>query len=218
MRLFMHHPLAVQTHRYPSGEEATLDTAKGGMWVVLRGECWWRTRCGSVRHLSEGTVVVLEKGEHDQVRLTTGAMAVELLALRGGDTFLPHLARALESGARAPHGGDGRIFKAIQIMRADLARRWTVAMLAKIVGLSRPAFARRFLRGVGQSPLRYLARCRMELAAELLRGSEAGIAEIAVQVGYDSEFAFSRAFKRHHGVPPGTFRRTPATVALRCAA
>jgi AraC-like DNA-binding protein len=218
MRLFLHEPLVVQTHRYSLGQEVTLDTAAGGVWVVLRGECRWRTRGGSIRQLSEGTVVTLGKGEHDQAILTTSTATLELVEMRGSDTFLLGLVRALESGARVPHVGDRRIFKALQIMRADLARRWTVAALAKEVGLSRPALARLFQRSIGQSPLRYLARCRMELAAELLRGSEAGIAEVAVQVGYDSEFAFSRAFKRHHGVPPGIFRRTPATVALRCAA
>ena len=218
MRLFQHEPLAIQTHRYSLGQDVTLETAAGGTWVVLRGECWWRARGANIRHLREGTVVVLGKGEQDQVLLTTSTAALELLEMRGSDPFLLGLVRTLESGARVPQVGDRRVFKAIQIMRADLARRWTVAKLAKEVGLSRAALARLFSRSTGQSPLRYLARCRMELAAELLRCSEAGIAEVAVQVGYDSEFAFSRAFKRHHGVPPGTFRRTPATVALRCAA
>ena len=102
---------------------------------------------------------------------------------------------------REPHDkpADLAIQRAVALMDADLARRWTVAQLARAVGLSRPAFARRFVEQAGTSPLRLLARRRMERAA--------GLAWIAAQVGYDSEFAFNRAFKRHHGLAPGSFRR-----------
>lgn len=110
---------------------------------------------------------------------------------------------------REPHDkpADLAIQRAVALMDADLARRWTVAQLARAVGLSRPAFARRFVEQAGTSPLRLLARRRMERAAELLAQPAAGLAWIAAQVGYDSEFAFNRAFKRHHGLAPGSFRR-----------
>jgi AraC-like DNA-binding protein len=117
--------------------------------------------------------------------------------------------------------GDARIWKAMTLMHADPAKRWTVEQLARAVGLSRPVFARRFVENAGLSPLRYLARCRMELAAELLRSTEDGLAEIAARVGYDSEFAFGRAFKRHHHLSPGVFRRqsaAPDRVVMRSAA
>jgi transcriptional regulator GlxA family with amidase domain len=101
--------------------------------------------------------------------------------------------------------------KAIELMHGALAERWTVSRLARRVGLSRPAFARRFVEQTGESPLRYLRRARMQRAAELVQDTREGLAQIGAQVGYDSEFAFNRAFKRFHHVAPGTFRRLVST-------
>jgi transcriptional regulator GlxA family with amidase domain len=102
---------------------------------------------------------------------------------------------------------DSQVQRAIELMGSQLERRWTVSALARSVGLSRPAFARRFVESTGLSPLRYLTRCRMERAAELLRDSDLHLAGLAEQVGYSSEFAFNRAFRRHHRVAPGSYRR-----------
>lgn len=126
-------------------------------------------------------------------------------------SLVTYWARSMEWETRLPEWrkpvGDRRVWKAMTLMQAELPRRWTVETLAKCVGLSRPAFARQFVSNTGLSPLRYLTRCRMEYAAELLRHSDEGLAEVAARVGYDSEFAFNRAFKRHHGLSPGMFRR-----------
>ncbi len=103
-----------------------------------------------------------------------------------------------------------RIERALELLDGDLAKLWTVSLLARAVGLSRPAFARQFVQIMQLSPMRYLARRRMQHAADLLRDSDAGLAEIAAQVGYQSEFAFGRAFKRHHQVSPGVYRRQPS--------
>lgn len=105
-----------------------------------------------------------------------------------------------------------RIERALELLRADLSKYWTVALLARAVGLSRPVFAREFVRVLQLSPMRYLTNQRMEAAARLLCDTDASLAEIATHVGYRSEFAFGRAFKRHHQVAPGTYRRH-ATVA-----
>jgi len=116
---------------------------------------------------------------------------------------------------------DRRIERALELLDRDLSKYWTVEQLARAVGLSRPVFARQFVRMLRLSPMRYLARRRMEVAADLLREGEASLAEIAGLVGYRSEFAFGRAFKQHHGVAPGTFRRQPTLAcgsALRMAA
>lgn len=102
---------------------------------------------------------------------------------------------------------DAQVRKAIERMRAELDAPWTVTKLARSVGLSRPAFARRFVESTGLSPLKYLTRCRMERAAELLRTSDMGLAAVGELVGYGSEFAFNRAFKRHFQVAPGSYRR-----------
>jgi transcriptional regulator GlxA family with amidase domain len=110
------------------------------------------------------------------------------------------------------------VTKAIELMRTDLAKRWTVTALARAVGVSRPVLARRFVEEAGMSPLRYLTKLRMERAAALLVGSSASLAEVGGHVGYDSEFAFSRAFRRHYRRPPGLFRREERARTLRTLA
>jgi transcriptional regulator GlxA family with amidase domain len=92
-------------------------------------------------------------------------------------------------------------------MQNKLELRWTVTQLARRVGMSRPVFARRFRAALGMSPLRYLSAQRMQRAAELLQQPEPSLAEVAARVGYVSEFAFNRAFKRHYFVAPGSYRR-----------
>lgn len=150
-----------------------------------------------------------------------------VLRLVGRDT--PVVARAPEGAllhsARAPEGAlrrpDRQVQRAITLIHEQLDRRWTVTALARSVGLSRPVFARRFVEQTGHSPKRYLAQQRMERAAELLRDSDAALAQIGTLVGYDSEFAFNRAFKRHHQLAPGSFRRLsalPTAPVFRAAA
>lgn len=107
----------------------------------------------------------------------------------------------------APSPADAKVHRACALLHGDLARDWTVEELARSVGLSRAALARRFAEVLGESPGRYLTRCRLEWAAAELHRSDASLAEIAWEAGYTSEFAFGRAFKRHHGVPPGLYRQ-----------
>lgn len=102
---------------------------------------------------------------------------------------------------------DKQIARALGLLQAEPARAWTVQRLARAVGLSRAAFARRFLAGTGRSPRRFLSELRLGLAVSLLESTDDSLAEVARHVGYASEFAFSRAFKRRHGVAPGSFRR-----------
>jgi len=146
--------------------------------------------------------------------LAGAAPASPALARALAESVVLCVARAAPAPAepRSPRS-PGRIARAITMMHADLARRWTVEALARAVALSRPVFARQFVQCTGVSPGRYLTRCRMARAAELLRGSDEGLSQIAVQVGYDSEFAFSRAFKRHHRISPGLYRRQSAAIA-----
>lgn len=87
-------------------------------------------------------------------------------------------------------------------------QNWTVASLASQVGMSRSAFAAKFTRFVGEPPLRYLARWRVHKAQWLLRTSTEKLTEIAHRVGYESEIALIRAFRRYTGTTPGKFRRS----------
>lgn len=105
---------------------------------------------------------------------------------------------------------DPPIADALRYLHADPRRSWTVAELAEAVGLSRAAFARRFTDRVGQPPLAYLTSWRMVMAGRLLRDEDRVLADVAHSVGYSSSYAFANAFKRVHGVAPGTYRRNSA--------
>jgi len=102
---------------------------------------------------------------------------------------------------------DPALGKALASMHAEPGGDWSVASLAGIAGLSRAAFARRFAQIVGEPPMAYLTRWRMGLAAQLLSGGQQPLPDVARRLGYESEFAFSRAFKRNYGVAPATYRR-----------
>jgi AraC-like DNA-binding protein len=97
--------------------------------------------------------------------------------------------------------------EALGHIHADPGRRWTISSLAAEVGLSRSAFAAHFTRMVGEPPLKYVTGWRMQLARNWLRGSSLGLPEIVERLGYSSEEAFKRAFRREVGIPPGTYRR-----------
>lgn len=101
---------------------------------------------------------------------------------------------------------DPQIGRALALVHEAPGHRWTVEALGAAVGLSRAAFARRFGDAVGESPIAYLARWRMTVAADLLRGGDEPLAAIAERVGYESEFAFAKAFKRLRGQAPGRYR------------
>ncbi|HLQ77378.1 MAG TPA: helix-turn-helix transcriptional regulator, partial [Terriglobia bacterium] len=83
---------------------------------------------------------------------------------------------------------------------------WTIADLADEVGISRSALVERFTRYLSEPPMTYLTRWRLQLAARSLGSTSRGVAEIAADVGYESEAAFNRAFKREFGQPPGRYR------------
>jgi AraC-like DNA-binding protein len=104
---------------------------------------------------------------------------------------------------------DRFVGKTLALIHSKPAHGWTVEDLAREVGLSRSALAERFSGLVGQPPMQYLARWRLQLAGDLLRSGRRTVAEIAGEVGYDSEAAFSRAFKRELGLSPAAWRRIP---------
>ena len=106
------------------------------------------------------------------------------------------------AGLRDPLAG-----RALALLHDRPAEAWTLDRLAKDVGTSRSTLADRFTQLVGRPPMRYLAQWRMQLAARLLSDSTAKVSAVALDVGYDSEAAFSRAFKRAAGVAPAMWRR-----------
>lgn len=115
---------------------------------------------------------------------------------------------------------DRFVGKTLTLMHQNPGQAWTVDELASAVGLSRSALAQRFTELIGQPPMQYLTRWRLTVAAQRLRTDSASLATVAEQVGYDSEAAFNRAFKREFGMPPATWRRTrgaSGTDGLRTA-
>jgi AraC-like DNA-binding protein len=101
---------------------------------------------------------------------------------------------------------DPRLARAIGAMHADPARKWALAELANMAGMSRTSFAERFRNVVGQTPLDYLIHWRMRLAADRLRRTDERVCMIASSVGYESEAAFSTTFRRIMGTSPGRYR------------
>jgi AraC family transcriptional regulator, alkane utilization regulator len=102
---------------------------------------------------------------------------------------------------------DPLVGRSIALLHEHPAQAWTVASLAQAVNVSRTVLAERFTALVGVPPMQYLMQWRVALAANLLRGSRMSLTRIAEQIGYESEAAFSRAFKREYGAPPGAWRR-----------
>lgn len=106
---------------------------------------------------------------------------------------------------------DRIIGRALALLHERPAEAWTLEKLARDVGLSRSALAQRFTYFVGDAPMQYLTRWRMQAAARLLTDGQAKVSAVALAVGYDSEAAFSRAFKKAAGMPPAAWRRGHAT-------
>lgn len=102
---------------------------------------------------------------------------------------------------------DRFVGRALALMHARPAHAWTVEELGREVGLSRSALAERFATVLGQPPAQYLTRWRLQLAAQKLRAGQSSVAKIGEEVGYESEAAFNRAFKREIGAPPAAWRR-----------
>jgi AraC family transcriptional regulator, alkane utilization regulator len=110
---------------------------------------------------------------------------------------------------------DRFVARALALMHARPAHAWTVEDLAHRVGMSRSGLAQRFVDLLGIPPMQYLAQWRLQLAAQQLRLGDRSLALVAEDVGYESEAAFNRAFKREFGVPPATWRRNAAGSAAR---
>lgn len=107
---------------------------------------------------------------------------------------------------------DPRMARALSAMHREPGRDWTVATLAEVALQSRTAFAQAFSDLLGVSPIEYLTHWRMNEAARILRDPRQSVAAAAERLGYQTEAAFRRAFKKHHGFGPGEVRRAARTV------
>jgi AraC-like DNA-binding protein len=161
------------------------------------------------------------------IQSTLRFMASEARELRlGGETIITRLAdilvvqaiRSWLASDPVAHTGwlgalqDKQIGRAILRIHREPARAWTVASLAGEVAMSRSAFAARFTQLVGEPVMQYVTRWRMYVALTWLKENNAPISDLANRLGYRSEAAFNRAFKRFIGVPPGAARRDSDAV------
>jgi AraC-like DNA-binding protein len=166
----------------------------------------------------------------DSMQSALRFMAEEARALRpGGETVITRLADILviqairswidqDPAARTGWLGalqDPQIGRAIALIHRDPGQGWTVASLAAAAAMSRSAFAARFTELVGEPAMRYLTRFRMQVALTWLKEDDARLGDLASRLGYQSEAAFSRAFKRFFGTAPGAIRRGSADRTSR---
>ena len=190
--------LCVRSHQDTLTLETLDGTGRRVQQIMHQHETeWWRA---SLRYLMSETA-------------SPGLGIRAVLARLAESLFLGLLQWQLQYAAQGLGGGwlaglyDAQVGPALTLLHAQPDRSWTVEALAKEVGVSRAALAKRFVELVGQSPIQYLAGWRMHLAQHLLQESTLGLGEIAGRVGYDSDAAFNRAFRRHVGSPPATWRQ-----------
>ncbi len=218
-----------------AGEQLVQPAADGGLARIVHGGGGAETRilCGYLGSESAADPVIASLPRVMKIAVADGLSgswiessfrfaATELAAGAGASpAMLARLAELLfmeavrrylaalppEQGLSAAGLRDPAVARAIGLLHGGLNRRWTAADLAREVGLSRSAFAERFTRVMGAPPMHYLGTRRLEAAARRLQDSGDAIARIAFEVGYESEAAFNRAFKRHFGLPPAAWRR-----------
>ncbi len=151
---------------------------------------------------------VIERGELQPGGACVLAKLSELMfveAIRRYVESLPAEQSGWLSGLKDPYVG-----KVLGLMHGSPTRSWTVDGLAREVGLSRSGLADRFTALIGKSPMQYLTQWRLTLAAHLLQTTSKPASVVAYEVGYESEAAFNRAFRREFGAPPATWRRSGA--------
>jgi AraC-like DNA-binding protein len=200
------------------------------------------TMCGTVRFghpAARGLVALLPRTilvdgtpgppspEIDWMHSTLRLIAAEGRQLRpGGEAVITRLSdilviqaiRSWIAAAPAKDIGwlgalrDPRIGRAMSLVHQDPAHPWSVASLAREIAMSRSAFAARFTELVDEPVMRYVTRWRMHVALDRLHHEDLSVAELARQLGYESEAAFSRAFKRIVGATPGAVRRAPTST------
>jgi AraC-like DNA-binding protein len=161
---------------------------------------------GSGAGMIEGLVAMAE-AESAMPRPGSGALTDLLCGLLLVQVLRAHL--AVDSRAAAPwiHSlEDARVGAALELIHESPEKDWTVARLASAVAMSRSNFAQRFAGCVHESPIRYLARCRILRAAQLLDAERLSVTEAMQSVGYESESSFTKAFQRHLGCTPAAYR------------
>ncbi len=160
------------------------------------------------RHLSwleAATNVIIQEAGSD-------SPGSDIVSRRLAEVLFIQILRAHMLREKVAHGffaalSDGQINAALALIHSQPQNGWTLEGIARTIGMSRSSFAARFKLLVGMTPMNYLTNWRMQKARDLLRERQLPLIDIAEQVGYTSEAAFSRAFKRQFKQNPGAWRR-----------
>jgi AraC-like DNA-binding protein len=145
-------------------------------------------------------------------QLCNGALASSAVMSRLSESLFVEAVRAYAERARDSRGGwlaglgDQHVGRALALIHGRLGEAWTIEALAESVGVSRTVLVERFTAAMGLPPIKYLTQTRMALAKEMLLQRRKTVPQIAVEVGYEAEAAFNRAFKREVGLPPIAWR------------
>lgn len=176
--------------------ETLNETGRYSHPIVQQHEAdWWQS---SLRYLISETTT---PSAGNQAVLARLAEFLFMEVLRWELRYASEERHGWLAGLRDPHVG-----RVLALLHGEPSKPWTVEELAQQAGISRAALAKRFVDLVGETPMQYLAAWRMHLARHLLRDSTLGVGEIAGRVGYESEAAFNRAFRRLVGAPPAAWR------------
>lgn len=202
--------------RYGGG--GALTTMVGGCFVFEDGDNPLVSSLPAMVHVKGdggGAVQWLEASLHFVAsEMASGQPGAEIVVSRLADILFVQAVRAhLAQSAEGATGWlravvDPQIGGALGLIHEKPEEPWTVEALASRAAMSRSSFAARFAHLVGEPPLTYLTRWRMQKATRLLRSGRASIGEVASRVGYETEAAFSKAFKRWTGMAPGAYRRS----------
>jgi len=178
------------------GELSEVETARYPGVVLVYADGWLATTLRHAIEEADGTY----PGSSAMLARLTELLYVEVL--RRYMQQLPYGHTGWLAGVKDPEVG-----RALRLLHARPERQWNVEDLAREVGVSRSGLAQRFTELTGEAPMRYLTGWRIQLAKHLILQAGLPIAEVADRVGYESEAAFNRAFKRHVGVPPVAWRK-----------
>jgi AraC-like DNA-binding protein len=177
--------------------EAFTESGRYAEPVVLEQQAaWWQAAIGHL--VNEAT----RPGQGNSALLARLSELLFMEVVRWQLSYVSQGHRGWLAGLNDAHVG-----RALALLHGEPGRAWTVEELAQEAATSRSVLAKRFVDLVGETPMQYLAGWRMQLARRLLRESTLSLAEIAVRVGYDSEAAFSRAFRRLVDMPPAAWRQ-----------
>lgn len=185
-------------HSLPPAFKVNLRSDRSGQWLE-----------NSILHLVEDSASGRAGSEAMLAKLSE-ALFVDTLRLYIAG--LPERETGWLAGARDPVVG-----RCLSLLHRSVRHPWTIAELAREVGLSRSALVERFTRYLSEPPMAYLTRWRLQLAARALASTPRGVAEIASNVGYESVAAFNRAFKREFESPPARYRRDHRAAGNQCA-